>query len=249
MKKICIITSSKDLQELISNTLFDGSAPVRSNGGLLGFWGNCQVLVVMTRSGKVNVAVTVSEVVNDIRPDAVIIAGMASSLSSTLLPGSLIVGSHFCYYDVCFGLNMDFGRYPDEPKYYHSDDRIVSRMIETGLTFHQGLMLSGDSLVDSRPAARKILNHFGKASHFTEIGDTHFDDSRLSVLGHCEQGQRNAELVVEVSLCFMSFEFLRQHRIDHFLGAGFSDAAGDTDHGDIELLAVRFCDLFYRVQR
>ena len=163
MKKICIITSSKDLQELISNTLFDGSAPVRSNGGLLGFWGNCQVLVVMTRSGKVNVAVTVSEVVNDIRPDAVIIAGMASSLSSTLLPGSLIVGSHFCYYDVCFGLNMDFGRYPDEPKYYHSDDRIVSKMIEAGLTFHQGLMLSGDSLVDSRSMARKILNHFGKA--------------------------------------------------------------------------------------
>ena len=163
MKKICIITSSKDLQELISNTLFDGSAPVRSNGGLLGFWGNCQVLVVMTRSGKVNVAVTVSEVVNDIMPDAVIITGTASSLSSTLLPGSIIVGSHFCYYDVCFGIDRDFGRYPDEPPYYHSDDRIVSAMIDAGLTVHQGIVLSGDSLVDSRPAARKILNHFGKA--------------------------------------------------------------------------------------
>ena len=166
MNKICIITSSKDLQEMISQYLFDEKPPIRSNGGLLGFWGNCQVLVILTSKGKVNVAMTVSDMLNDVRPDAVFVIGTASSLTSSMLPGSIIVGSHFCYYDVCYGIGTDYGRYPSEPSYYHSCDRIVSRMIDVGLFFHQGLVLSGDKLIDTRPAAKKMLSRFSKAKAF-----------------------------------------------------------------------------------
>ena len=151
------------LQEEICNYLFADTAPVRSNGGLLGFWGNCQALVVQTARGKVDISITVANAVRDFGPDAVLVAGTAESLTSGLLPGNVIVGSHFCYFDVCFGGMSEFGRYPNEPQYYFSDDRIVSRMIDVGLSFHQGLVLSGDKVVDSRAMARKIANRFSKA--------------------------------------------------------------------------------------
>ena len=163
MKKICIFTSSRSLQDVISYSLFDKTLPVRSNGGLFGFWGNNQVLVVLVAKGKVNVAVAVSEVLHEVKPDAVVVAGTAASLSGGLLPGSIIAGSHFCYYDVCYGNGTEFGRYPAEPTYYYSNDNIVSRMIEAGVVVHQGLVLSGDNVVESSSVARKVANRFKKA--------------------------------------------------------------------------------------
>lgn len=166
MKKIGIITSLSSMQGRISGTLFDGTVPVRSNGGLLGFWGNSQVLVCLSARGKVNLAVTAQSLIRDVQPDAVISIGLAKSLTGSLLPGSVVVGSHFCYYDVSYGLNFEFGRYPGEPSFYRSDDRIVSRMIDVGLSFHQGLVLSGDRIIESRKTAMKVCNHFSKAKAY-----------------------------------------------------------------------------------
>lgn len=166
MKKIGIITSLNSLQGMISDTLFDGKAPVRSNGGLLGFWGNSQVLVCLSAKGKVNLAVTTQSVIREAQPDAVISVGMAKSLAGGLLPGGIVVGSHFCYYDVSYGLNFEFGRYPGEPSYYRSDDRIVSSMLDAGLCVHQGLVVSGDMIVENRKSALKICNHFNKAKAY-----------------------------------------------------------------------------------
>lgn len=163
MKKIVIITSLSSLQGRISDILFDGTAPVRSNGGLLGFWGNSQVLVCLSAVGKVNLAVTAGSLISEVKPDAVITIGIAKSLVSALLPGSIVVGSHFCYYDVSYGINNEFGRYPGEPSFYRSDDRIVSRMVDVGLSFHQGLVVSGDSIIGNRKTANGIRNHFSKA--------------------------------------------------------------------------------------
>lgn len=166
MKKIGIITSLSSLQGMISDTLFDGKVPVRSNGGLLGFWGHSQVLVCLSAKGKVNLAVTTQSVIREVQPDAIISVGMAKSLAGGLLPGGIVVGSHFCYYDVSYGLNHEFGRYPGEPSYYRSDNRIVSSMLDAGLSVHQGLVVSGDMIVENRKSALKVCHHFSKAKAY-----------------------------------------------------------------------------------
>lgn len=163
MKRVVVVTSMASLQERICRCMFEDTVPVRSNGGLSGIWRNCQVLVILTARGKVNVAVTVADAIREAGPDAVIVAGTARSLTSGLLPGNIVVGSHFCYHDVSYGIPSEYGRYPNEPQYYFSDDGIVSRMIDVGLSFHQGLVLTGDKVIDSRSVAKKICNRFYKA--------------------------------------------------------------------------------------
>ena len=155
----------KSVEERVSETMFEDKEPVRSNGGLLGFWGNCQVLMVMLPQGKVHIALAVQEIIDKCKPEVVMCVGKAMSLTTALLPGSIIVGSHFCYYDVCLD-GMDFGRYPKEPTYYHSSDDVVSRMIDAGMIVHQGLFVSGDHAICNRTDAKKVANRLKRAKAF-----------------------------------------------------------------------------------
>lgn len=158
MKKIAILTSMTSLQESICKYVYDGSM----RGMLSGDWHDCQVQVFLIKeAGKVNLTLAVDKVISSYKPDAIIGAGTAKSLTHGLLPGNIIVGSHFRYFDVCLG--NDFGRYPNEPPFYFSDDMIVSKMIDAGLCVRQGLVVSGDSIIDDRVSAKKISNHFSKA--------------------------------------------------------------------------------------
>lgn len=162
MERIGIITSMPGLQEEISKTLFADSSPVRTNGGLLGCYEGNQLLIIETAVGKVNVTLTVNDLITDVKPKAVIMAGTAKSLTSALLPGSLVVPSHFSYYDVSQSMES-FGHYKGQPQFYLSDDGIVSHMIDGGIGLHQGLLVSGDMSVDNRSYAKKIMNHVRKA--------------------------------------------------------------------------------------
>ena len=101
---------------------------------------------------------------------------------------------------------------------------------------------------DDRQHADGGLYHARKPLHLAEAGDTHFDDSRLRVLGHREQRQGNAQLVVEVALRLVCSEFLREHSIEHFLCRGFAHAARHADDRDVEFLAVRLGDVLDRVE-
>lgn len=163
MKRIVVITSSRSVYDTISENLFYENAPVSSDTGIVGVCGDCKVSVLLSEMGKVNVAMSATRIVREVSPHAIFSVGMAKSLTNTLMPGSVVVGSHFCYYDVCFGGSVEYGRYPGEPSYYHSNDDIVSRMIDVGLSVHQGLVVSGDKVVDNKSFARKIANHFNKA--------------------------------------------------------------------------------------
>ena len=155
----------KSVEQGISETMFEDKEPVRSNGGLLGFWAGCQVQLAMLPQGKVNIALAVQDIISKCRPEVVMCIGKAMSLTTSLLPGSIIVGSHFCYYDVSLD-GVDFGRYPKEPTYYHSSDDVVSKMIDSGMIVHQGLFVSGDHAICNRTDAKKVANRLKRAKAF-----------------------------------------------------------------------------------
>ena len=105
------------------------------------------------------------------------------------------------------------------------------------------------TFADNRYNLDRRLNHFGKARHFAEARNSHFDNGSLGGVVHPEQRQRNAELVVEVALSFMYLIFLREHGGYHLFGRGLSDAAAYSDDRNIEHLAVSLRYLLYCRER
>ena len=96
---------------------------------------------------------------------------------------------------------------------------------------------------DDRQHTDGGLRHLGETRHLAKAGNTHFDHGGFGVLGHAQQRQRHAQLVVEVALGFVGLVFLRKHRIEHFLGGGLAHAARYAHYGNIEFFAVRPADL------
>ena len=59
-------------------------------------------------------------------------------------------------------------------------------------------------------------------------------------------GHGYADLVVEVLIGLQHPKTLLQNRGDHLLGGGFAHAAGDADHGDLQIPAIVRGDLLQR---
>ena len=67
---------------------------------------------------------------------------------------------------------------------------------------------------------------------------THLDNGHLGVLGDGEQGEGDAEVVVEVALGGRHPVAAGEDGGDQLLGGGFAVGAGDADDGDGEVAAV-----------
>jgi hypothetical protein len=76
--------------------------------------------------------------------------------------------------------------------------------------------------------------------------ETHFQHGALVTGAQPQDGERQADLVVQVAGAFQRAIALIEHLRDHFLGGGFADAAGDADDAQIQLAAPEARDLLQR---
>ena len=89
----------------------------------------------------------------------------------------------------------------------------------------------------------------GKSCHFSKITDAHFQNGNLIVFFQTEYGQRQSEFIIKITLCFESTIFFFQYRCDHFFRAGLANASGNSDYRKLKLLQIKFCNVFYCLQR
>ncbi len=76
---------------------------------------------------------------------------------------------------------------------------------------------------------------------FTGVVHPHLDDGKLMMFPQAEQGQRDANMVIEIAGADVNRAGLGKNGPDHFLDRGFPVTAGHTDHRDIKTPAPVAC--------
>ena len=78
--------------------------------------------------------------------------------------------------------------------------------------------------------------HLCQAVHFAKVADAHFQHRQLVIASQAENGDGQAEFVVEIAFGFECLIFPAQHTVGHLFGARFTHTAHDTHHRNVELL-------------
>ena len=94
-----------------------------------------------------------------------------------------------------------------------------------------GLAHAGDQAAGGLDDARQLGDFAGGAG-------AHFHDGQVGAFVDAEEGEGDADVVVEVRLGGYHVVLLGQDGGDELLGGGLAVGAGDADHRDVELAAV-----------
>lgn len=118
--------------------------------------------------GKVNAAAAAQSVIDSIRPDFIISAGVAGGLKDFLEQGDVVVGSRYAYHDVWCGEGNEYGQVQDMPAFFEGDASLVAGALEMGgphsrPAIHSGLICTGDKFSDDRDVLSNIRAHFPDA--------------------------------------------------------------------------------------
>jgi adenosylhomocysteine nucleosidase len=155
MKKIGIIVAmDKELQQL--QQLFDSE----------------HVRVEKCGIGKVNAALGAQRMISEFHPDCIVSSGCAGGNGDDVNVQDIVVSSELCYHDVYCGTAIDnctqFGQVQGLPSRYKTDPWLLQKAqqvaaINSGITIHQGLIVTGDWFVDTKEKMREIVGHFPDA--------------------------------------------------------------------------------------
>lgn len=155
----------KLLREALTNTRsWERAGALFITGSL----GRHEVIVVRSGIGKVLAAVTTTLLIHQYGVNMVINTGSAGGIGQGLAVGDLVIGTQLAYFDVdVTGFGYQKGQLPGMPLYYESSDYLKSEMKKaaenTGLTVHNGLIVTGDSFVNNPQEVEKILAEFPNA--------------------------------------------------------------------------------------
>lgn len=130
------------------------------------------VLVQKCGIGKVNAALGAQKMINEFHPDCIISSGCAGGNGDDINVQDIIVSSELCYHDVYCGTAIDnstqYGQVQGLPARYQVDPYLLDKarqlsVVNSQLTIHSGLIVTGDWFVDSREKMREIVGHFPDA--------------------------------------------------------------------------------------
>lgn len=130
---------------------------------------NQPVVLVESGIGKVEAAITAEHLIADCGATTVINSGSAGGIGQGLKVGDVVIATQTAYHDVdvtAFG--YEYGQLPaPQPARYPADAELVAALTKagegTGLTIHQGLIVTGDQFVASQAQLDHILAHFPEA--------------------------------------------------------------------------------------
>ena len=120
--------------------------------------------------GKVNAALGAQRMINEFHPDCIISSGCAGGNGDDIQIQDIIVGSEMCYHDVYCGAAIDnttvYGQVQGLPARFKADPELLGKagsLQTSGISLHQGLIVTGDWFVDSKEKMREIIGNFPDA--------------------------------------------------------------------------------------
>ena len=108
--------------------------------------------------GKVNAAITATEVIASHHPDLIISTGVAGSTSHSVHTGDFVVSSEIAFHDAWYGMGNEYGQVQDLPARFTAPAQLVAKAQSLGAI--PGLISSGDKFIEDRKDVEFILGHF-----------------------------------------------------------------------------------------
>lgn len=149
------------------------SAPISwERAGVLfvsGTLGKHDVIVVRSGIGKVAASVTTSLLIQQYGVNMVINTGSAGGIGEGLQVGDVVFSEKLAYFDVdVTGFGYEYGQLPaGMPLYFEASQYIIDEMKKaaqkTGQQVRSGLIVTGDSFVNSPEKIAEIKSHFPEA--------------------------------------------------------------------------------------
>ena len=128
------------------------------------------VLVQKCGIGKVNAALGAQRMINEFHPDCIISSGCAGGNGDDINVQDVVVSSELCYHDVYCGRAIDdttvYGQVQGMPARFKADANMLEKALHlqtSGISLHQGLIVTGDWFVDSKEKMRSIIEKFPEA--------------------------------------------------------------------------------------
>ena len=134
-----------------------------------GTLGKHDVIVVRSGIGKVAASVTTSLLIQQYGVNMVINTGSAGGIGEGLQVGDVVFSEKLAYFDVdVTGFGYDYGQLPaGMPLYFEASQYIIDEMKKaadkTGQQVRSGLIVTGDSFVNSPEKIAEIKAHFPEA--------------------------------------------------------------------------------------
>jgi adenosylhomocysteine nucleosidase len=147
--KICIIVAMESEYALVHKLLEAGGIPGH------------ELVLERCGMGKVNAAITATEVIAAQHPDLVISTGVAGSTSHDVHTGDFVVSREIVFHDAWYGEGNQYGQVQDLPPRFKAPEELVQKAVRLGAI--PGLITSGDKFIEDSKDVEFILSHFPDA--------------------------------------------------------------------------------------
>ena len=144
---ICIIVAMESEYALLQKVLESGELPREHS-----------ISVFRCGMGKVNAAITATEVIASHHPDLIISTGVAGSTSHSVHTGDFVVSREIVFHDAWYGMGNQYGQVQDLPARFTAPSQLVAKAESLGAI--PGLISSGDKFIEDRKDVDFILGHF-----------------------------------------------------------------------------------------
>ena len=130
------------------------------------------VIVEKCGIGKVNAALGAQRMINEHHPDVIISSGCAGGNGDDINIQDVVVSTQLTYHDVYCGKAIDdttvYGQVQGLPARYEADPNLLRvaqqlSILNSQLSIHTGLIVTGDWFVDTKEKMRSIVEKFPEA--------------------------------------------------------------------------------------
>ncbi|QVK19386.1 5'-methylthioadenosine/S-adenosylhomocysteine nucleosidase [Mycoplasmatota bacterium] len=124
-----------------------------------------EVVLMQSGIGKVNAAMSTTILFEQYEIDFVINIGTAGGVKENCNVLDIVISDKVCYHDVdVTAFKYEYGQVPKCPLYFESDEKLIKLsekiLTEEKMSYHKGLIVSGDSFVHEKTQIEKVKNHF-----------------------------------------------------------------------------------------
>jgi adenosylhomocysteine nucleosidase len=167
--KIGIIGAMDEEVKILKEKLGDPKSWGRAGAVFVsGYLGKHEVIVVRSGIGKVMSSITTTLLIHEYHVNMVINTGSAGGIGQGLAVGDVVIADKVAYHDAdVTGFGYKMGQLPGMPLYYEASTFLKSEMQKaaeaTNQTVKFGLIVTGDSFIDSESKIAKIKEYFPDA--------------------------------------------------------------------------------------
>lgn len=163
-----------------------------------------EIYIGLSGIGKVQAAMNLASLLSSVDIDLIFMTGTAGSLQQTVHKGDLVLASSFAYHDAHNTLAGDYveGQIPGEPAVFELDssarNEFISFLNNEGVSYQEGLVVTGDSFIGSDKQKDEIKRNFANAlgvemegAAFAQVA-YHFAKPLIALRAISDNGNDNA---------------------------------------------------------